>query len=619
MSYKLNKTDGSLLIDLIDGQIDQDSTNLVLVGRNYTGFGEFINENFVKLLENFSNTAAPSNPITGQLWWDTSEQRLKIYDGTVWKASGGPFVQDTRPQMVAGDLWINQLDNKFYFYDGTDLVLVGPLYTAQQGESGFRVEDIIDENGRPRTTVKMFVGGSLVGVFSNIEFTPVYSERILGLVSDSNPDGVIKKGFNVIDDAEFKYHGIATGANALITDTGAIRDANSFLPADSNGTTVGTLTIQNSGGLTIGLAQNNIQKVVADRFYVENQLLDHDLSFRVRSSAAGALIVDGIYVKAATQQVGIFTNNPIYTLDVNGDARVAGNLYVDGDTTFINSTNLVVEDKNIELGVIDGSTIGSDAVIDGGGISLRSTNGDKEIYYSNPNQSWTVNTNFDLENNKVYKIDGAEVLSQTALGPGIATAFGLNRIGTLDELQVDQLFLDGQTIRNVSAGLTLDLSGALNFSSPQQIKTVATPTDPQDATNKDYVDEQINSERLTVTLDITGLNDSQIAEIIEQLYPASEKEIGAEAIVLTQSLTGATVTGIQVTVSQMPDTSGVIVKSLATVDANGTLNTSVVADIAQGQDAQGTVVVTIARGRKRFFVNNSNAWEFDQDLTLTIT
>ena len=77
MSYRLNKTNGDLLIDLVDGQIDITTTNLTLVGRNYKGFGEFLNENFIKLLENFSGSAAPGIPITGQLWWDTSEQRLK--------------------------------------------------------------------------------------------------------------------------------------------------------------------------------------------------------------------------------------------------------------------------------------------------------------------------------------------------------------------------------------------------------------------------------------------------------------------------------------------------------------------------------------------------------------
>ena len=86
MSYKLNKTDGTLLVDLIDGSIDTATTSLTLVGRNYSGFGEFLNENYIKLLESFSNSTSPLNPIKGQVWWDTSDARLKVYNGTTFKA-----------------------------------------------------------------------------------------------------------------------------------------------------------------------------------------------------------------------------------------------------------------------------------------------------------------------------------------------------------------------------------------------------------------------------------------------------------------------------------------------------------------------------------------------------
>ena len=143
MSYQLNKTDGTLLTELIDGQIDNSSTNLVLVGKNYTGYGEAFNENFIKLLENFSNASAPSNPLAGQTWWDTTAGRLKVYDGSVWKASGGPFVQSDRPAMVAGDLWINNLTNQVYAFDGTDTILIGPQYSVAQKKSGFEIVQIL--------------------------------------------------------------------------------------------------------------------------------------------------------------------------------------------------------------------------------------------------------------------------------------------------------------------------------------------------------------------------------------------------------------------------------------------------------------------------------------------
>lgn len=85
MTYKINKTDGSLITEVIDSAIDQTATDITLIGKNVSGYGEFINENFVKILENFANTSQPNNPLAGQLWFDTSENRLKVYDGLGFK------------------------------------------------------------------------------------------------------------------------------------------------------------------------------------------------------------------------------------------------------------------------------------------------------------------------------------------------------------------------------------------------------------------------------------------------------------------------------------------------------------------------------------------------------
>jgi len=261
MSYKLNKTDGSLLTDLIDGQIDTSSTNLVLVGRNYEGFGEYINENFIKVLENFSNTAPPSNPLEGQLWWDVTGKRLQVFNGEEWKISGGPFVTNTRPQMVAGDMWINSETQQIYFYDGSNLVLIGPAYSSLQGVSGFKIDSIRDVQSRARPVAKTFVAGNLVSVTSDIDFTPVAEERIQELVTSSNPTGTIRKGINVLDTSNFKFRGTATSSEALINEAGDILTANQFLPNDSPGETSGTLTIRNNGGLIIGADLNNVQKL----------------------------------------------------------------------------------------------------------------------------------------------------------------------------------------------------------------------------------------------------------------------------------------------------------------------------------------------------------------------
>lgn len=610
MSYRLNKTDGTLLVDLIDGQIDNESSDLVLVGRNYSGFGEFLNENYIKLLENFSNSAPPSNPLSGQLWYDTSDARLKVFDGDVFKSAGGPIVQATLPDMVAGDLWIDNLNNQLYAYDGTDLMLVGPSYKQTQGLSGFTVEDILDVQSRSRTVLKLWIGGSLVGVVSSLEFTPALGQEIAGI------EGNILKGFNLVDDTTFKFNGVATSSNGLITDTGIVKNASQFLPADANGTTVGTLTIQNSGGLTIGLSQNNVQKVVADSFVIENQLRDHDLKLRVRSSVYQSLIVDAVTVKAANARVGIFQANPDYTLDVNGDLRVTGNFIVEGSSVAVETQRLRVQDKNIELGLLDDSTEGNDATIDGGGIIVRSSEGSKDWLWDLTTDSWTSNVNVNLDAGNSFKINGVDVLTANSLGQFITKAPAVDQVGTLNYLDVEDIHLEGTTITTAGTGLFVKSDGNINVTNAAgapntvRISGIADPTAQQDVATKEYVDREIGLEPVAFSLDITGLSDAQIALVIESLYPAANKRQGTQAFIHTTTITGATVTGI--------DVDSVATKTTINVDKGGVPNSQVVLRDIAFADASGTVNVTIQRGRKRFVVNNSQQWIFDADLAVGI-
>lgn len=623
MSYQLNKTDGTVLTDLIDGQIDTESTNLTLVGKNYKGYGEFFNENFIKLLENFANTAAPSNPLTGQLWWDTSDQRVKVYDGTVWKASGGPFVQNTRPQMVAGDLWIDNLNNQFYAYDGTDTILVGPDYTESQGKTGFETVSILDEQSRSRTVAKFFVGGELVGVFSALTFTPIFSQEIQQLVTDDNPRGTIFEGFNIVDTVNFKIYGTAESANSLVTGAGEVVTADQFLPSDKDGVTVGTLTIQNSGGLSIGLSQNNVQKVVGPRFYIENQIRDHDLSLRVRSSEYESLVVDALYIDASSGNVGIFTTErlPEYTLDVEGDLRITGNLLVEGETTSVDVTTLRVEDKNIELAITSDGTINDDSAVNDSGLIVKSSNGDKTFLWKQADNAWSSNKNINLDNaSSTYMVAGSTKLSNDSL-TNIRFANDLETIGKLDFIDIDDINIDGATITaspNIGVfrlisnnGVLITAGGDVAITDNQKITGIADPESTQDAANKRYVDSEIQAETIVFSMDITGLGtgstlEDNVAVFLEDLHPASEKT-NAIARIHTTSYTGATVEGIAVSISLDPDTSGVLTKSTIAVDSDGTKNESVIADITNTNTATGSVILTPSRGML-VYESNGSAW-----------
>jgi len=633
MSYRINRTDGELLIDLTDGIIDNTTTDITLIGKNYKGFGEYFNENFVKLLENFASTSQPANPMVGQIWFDKQDTRLKVYDGVNFRAASGSIVSSTQPSnLTTGDIWIDNLNNKLYLFDGTDLVLVGPTYDAGQGKTGFETASQLDTTDVQRTILKLFLGGTLVGIYSPETFIIPTQYSIPGLSEDPDDTFTPKrqklyKGFNIADSSQetsttgFWWRGTATKAKKLIDDSGNERSAENFLPTDGNGATTGSIRIKNAAGLSVGVGDTEfgILKVSGTTTILETQQSNADLAVRVRT---GSSFLNAFYVDASEQKTGIFTTNPSATLDVNGDVKVQGSLTVAGDSTFINASTLRVEDKNIELGLLDDSTEGNDSAIDDGGIILRSSDGSKDFTWKQATESWTSNQNIDLENDGLgFKIGGAIVLTKTTLASSVTSAPGLTSFGTLAELTVDNVKLDGQTISRVGgAGLTIDAVGDTSFSN-NKIIDVATPTDGTDVANKAYVDTQISASSLIVPIDVTGLSDpndiltgdgpvNSIRNILQLLRNASATENGTVAKILATSYSNSTVSGIGITVSTSPDSTGVLEKSTVSVrDAADTGSESVIQDISASNTASGTVSLTATRYIYEF-TNVAGTWTY---------
>ena len=126
MSYIINKTDGSVLTTINDGTVDNTS-DLILVGKNYSGYGRYQNENFVHLLENFSNTTAPASPLKGQLWYDSTNQAIKVYNNTGFKIPPAAVSSGTAPtNKTIGDLWYDSTNEQLNFWDGSVWKIIGP-------------------------------------------------------------------------------------------------------------------------------------------------------------------------------------------------------------------------------------------------------------------------------------------------------------------------------------------------------------------------------------------------------------------------------------------------------------------------------------------------------------
>ena len=523
MSYRINKTDGTILVDLIDGSIDTSASDITLIGRNYKGFGELINENFVKMLENFASSSAPANPLRGQLWYDTSENRLKVYNGTAF-STNGIIVASTQPNLATGDIWLNSLTNQMSFFDGTDLVLVGPTYTAAQGVSGFEAQTILSTLSQNKTVLKFSVQNTLIGVWSAAQFTPTSTQVISELITAGNPTGTIYPGFNLTSN-NYKYRGVATLAEGLIDGSSTILAAQ-FLRSDTNDSTQGTLKINTNPGVanafTIG-ANDNLQfDIASNQNFTISLNAGSLLKLRVKDASNAARDV-------ITIQGGL-TPSQLLTIGTNTDGQrvntiINGDLTVNGATTNLNSTNLVIEDKNIILADVATPT---DVTADGGGITLKGAT-DKTFNWIDATDSWTSSEHIDLAANKSYKIGTTGVIEPDPtnspfyrLGSNVKKS-SLTEVGTLGILNVDNLRLDGVTLSTTAVG-DLQLQSFTNIISVQglaKITGLGLPTAATDATTKDYVDGYAP---ITITLDITGLNDTgnlntNIITILTDLYP----------------------------------------------------------------------------------------------------
>lgn len=237
MPYTINLTDGTLFAVIPDGTTNT-SSSMTLVGQNYEDYGTFIDTNFIRLLENGSNLTAPTAPLTGQLWWDKTNNILKVYNGTIFKSISGATASSTTPTSpVTGDLWYNTTTAQLNVYTGSAWLLVGPGYTSSTGVTGAIVDTVSDSVGNSHVIVKMYVSDTIVGIISKTAtFTPAGS----GITGFST----ISPGFNLSTAvANAKFTGTATSAN----NSNYLNSlaSSQFMRSDANTSTTGTLTVQN--------------------------------------------------------------------------------------------------------------------------------------------------------------------------------------------------------------------------------------------------------------------------------------------------------------------------------------------------------------------------------------
>jgi hypothetical protein len=520
MTYSIFLTNGTALTSITDGSVDN-TTDLTLIGKNVSGYGNYINENFLHLLENFSNSSAPNNPIQGQLWFDTSVNRLKVYNGTQFVVSGGSIVSSTLPSSIAtGDLWIDNVREQLYFNDGISTLLAGPLYTASQGVSGFTVEDHLDTNQISHTVVLLWLSQQLLGVFTKESFT--FAEPPAGIPA------TVGVGFTCSSITNFRFNVPTTSAYNLIAATGALKTAESFISTTGDSQSTGTLSIQNSTPLKLGPAANTEFDVNSSVFEIKSNTANQNFLIQLLNASGTH---PALFINSQSQYVGLFTQSPQATLDVAGDVIVEGNLTVKGGTSTISSTVITLADKNIELNKVDTPT---DTLANGGGFTLHGTT-DKTFTwaYDGSGGSWNSSEGINLVSGQTYKIGGFDVLTPTSLGLGITSANGITSIGRLASLRTTNIEINSNIISYYNAlqpngNIVLQPKGVgvIDVNSTKIIN-LATPTLSTDAANKSYVDNTLQTSSVAITLTANGLSNTQLAaNYLAKIFPNTEHQSG---------------------------------------------------------------------------------------------
>lgn len=635
MAYQINKTDGTIVSTVADGQIDSNSTDLTLIGKNYSGFGEILNENFIKLLENFSSVSAPTRPIRGQIWFDSTESKVKVYNGTQFVPVSSATISSTRPSTLGvGDLWYNDVEKQLFFFDGTDPILLAPLYSASQGISGLQIRSILDTLNQTRVITLLYDNGILLGIFAKDSFTP--KNAIEGFSGNIDP------GFNAGTLADLKFKVTVTNSERL---GGA--EATTYVRRDTSNTIDGQVRITRDLGLVVGDAGNGGFVVNNGNVVLQNTSTDKDLIFNVRK---GINQEDAIRIFATNRIVDIYNDPAFATSQVNigGSLTVVGDLTVQGTTTTINTANVTVEDKNIVLGLVSDS-VPTDDTASTGGIILQGATAHAFVWAKAAGESaqantasgydnsipallgtaWNSTEHINLKQDKYYAIDGVPLLVQLTSTPtktfgltaAVTSISGVSSFGKQTQITVgpgallDAPYItieDNQIIADnaLAPDLEIDTLGDVVLNGTAKIKSVANPTDLQDAATKNYVDTYVRSRTLAFSIDLSDgkPNTYIINEILNNLAPPAQFELFTEARILCNILANSSTT-LNINALRNPTVGNFL------TDLSGSTATALTGLSFNTANINGQPIGVIRE--VRVFILKAGGWDWDSTITLS--
>lgn len=443
MAYTITRTNGQNPIVIPDGTINTE-TSVILVGKNYANYGAILDQNFLRLLENSSNTTPPSAPITGELWWDSANRTLKVYTGTAWKNVGSTTSQPNKPTGAnnVGDLWWDSANGQLWAYDGNtlDFKLIGPI----GGTGGIVSEAITDTNNVNTNVISMTINSSRYAILSPNPLTFTPKNTIPGFAT-------IAPGLNLASTtlvSNNKFVGIAKDSDAL-----GGNFANAYMRSDTSTSTTGTLSVLNNNGLRVGTSNNLQMYVESPNAVIHNTTSLGLMNFRVRNLGGNINAMD------------IYPNGNIVA---NFDLTVAGNI------SFSNTTN--------------------DLVITGTSASVNQGTGALRLAIGGLGVAGNINTG-GSQNNFVGNVRASNIQANSAINAVTVTASSgftgailtnsqpnITSVGALSSLTVSGLIsapggISGTLITNAQPNITsvgtianLTVSGTTNLGNVSTVR-----------------------------------------------------------------------------------------------------------------------------------------------------
>jgi len=332
MAYQIDRYNNTVLTIVEDGTIDSTATDIKFIGKNYAGYGETVNENFLFLLENFAGANPPPRALSGQVWFDSANSKLKFYDGTQWRTTGGSEVAASEPGGLSiGDFWWDTANDQLYVFNGAIFILIGPQ-AAGTGVTQLVSENVLDDVGNTKTVIRATLDDQSVYVISNnASFTLGISFANTGPYTGFT---YIRQGLTLKDSAtgvtstDYRWWGTASNADRLGGFT-----ANDFVQAGGN-------NVFGDAGITIGDS-------LPFRLYVENSsdaVIENQLGssnvIRFKARDAGGTATTSVEIRSSgllpgsdnTYNLGTASLkwDTVYATTLSGTATQANALRVDG-------------------------------------------------------------------------------------------------------------------------------------------------------------------------------------------------------------------------------------------------------------------------------------------------